>query len=83
MDKSRIPSAGSSTSTWEALSQHVFDMQLQVNSLQNELQTFRAQLQESQSQLQALEQERYQHSLRLGWLEQLVQRLHRVFRADP
>ncbi|CAE7684757.1 unnamed protein product [Symbiodinium sp. CCMP2592] len=71
-------SASASSDTQEAISQPLYDLSLQVASLEQQLRAVRAELSDIQRELRGLEAERYQHSLRLGWLERLVQRLHQL-----
>ena len=66
--------ASASTSDWEVLSQHLFDLQVEVNGLQ-------AQIRDLHLSVQALQQDRDQHRARLSWIEQFVQRVRRAFRS--
>ena len=66
--------ASASTSDWEVLSQHLFDLQVEVNGLQ-------AQIRDLHLSVQALQHDRDQHRARLSWIEQFVQRVRRAFRS--
>ncbi|CAE7027233.1 unnamed protein product [Symbiodinium sp. CCMP2592] len=74
-------SEGSSTSTRELHSQHIYELQLEVNALRAEIQTLRSALQALEESLARAWVNQTGHHQRLSWLEGIIQTLRAACRV--